>query len=171
VRVRVNAQPCALSRRHSVDSARAAHPGHSIGRPRQAGLLACGSVLASPSRTLGPVVFDARRTAHSCGGSPGFNPSSRLIPVGNLSCSRKVPDSFGRVNRHGPKRGRQHQAHASQRGRVSTLKLGLTLSPTATREPRHRAACAGLPCERRTGMDGFRAILEAGARHRSSSRS
>src|SRR6185437_5600982 len=69
--------PC----RHSVGSARAAHPGCSIGRPRQAGLLACGS---SPRITFPdshPVVFDAWQTAYSCGGSPGFYPSSRFNPL------------------------------------------------------------------------------------------
>lgn len=89
--------PC----RHSVSSARAARPGCSIGRPRQAGLLACGSVLASPSRISHPVAFDAWHTAYSCGGSPGFYPSSRFNPLkGNLSRGEKVPQRKRRVNRH-----------------------------------------------------------------------
>jgi hypothetical protein len=89
--------PC----RHSVSSARAARPGCSIGRPRQAGLLACGSVLASPSRISDPVAFDAWHTAYSCGGSPGFYPSSRFNPPkGNLARGEKVPQPKRRVNRH-----------------------------------------------------------------------
>jgi hypothetical protein len=47
-------------------------------------------VLASPSRRVQPmdlpVVFDARRTTYSCGGSPGFTPEFPLNPLtGNLS--------------------------------------------------------------------------------------
>jgi hypothetical protein len=38
-------------------------------------------VPASPSRIFDPVVFDAERTAYSCGGSPGFEPEFPLIPV------------------------------------------------------------------------------------------
>jgi len=73
--------PC----RHSVGSARAAHPGCSIGRPRQAGLLACGSNPRITFPDYRPVVFSARHTAYSCGGSPGFYPSSRFNPlVGEL---------------------------------------------------------------------------------------
>ena len=87
--------PC----RHSVDSARSAHPGCSIGRPRRAGLLACGS---SPRITFPdshPVVFDAWHTAYSCGGSPGFYPSSRFNPLeGELVTRGKVPERSGRVN-------------------------------------------------------------------------
>src|ERR1700677_1586584 len=52
------------------------------GRPRQAGLLACG--LKSLNHLPGsfvPVVFDGGRTAYSCGGSPGFEPEFPLIPI------------------------------------------------------------------------------------------
>jgi hypothetical protein len=43
-------------------------------------------VPASPSRIADPVVFDAGRTAYSCGGSPGFEPEFPLIPVRGTCC-------------------------------------------------------------------------------------
>lgn len=56
-----------------------------------------------------PVVFDARHTAYSCGGSPGFSPEFPLNPrEGNLSYLLTVPQNDGRVNRmptaSGPRR-------------------------------------------------------------------
>jgi hypothetical protein len=87
--------PC----RHSVDSARAAHPGCSIGRPRQAGLLACGSDRASPSRTLvqWPLMRGIPRTV--AGAARAFTRVPVLIPfAGNLSRAGKVPEPSGRVN-------------------------------------------------------------------------
>ncbi len=68
-----------------------AHPGRSMddGGKQVSWLVA--EVLASPSRRaqfLGtsPVVFDARRTTYSCGGSPGFTPEFPFNPrTGNLS--------------------------------------------------------------------------------------
>jgi len=52
-------------------------------------------VLASPSRLVQPmdlpVVFDARRTTYSCGGSPGFTPEFPLNPLaGNLSRAARM---------------------------------------------------------------------------------
>lgn len=56
-------------------------PRLSNGRLQQAGLLARGLGLCITFPDLvDPVVFDAAQTAHSCGGSPGFDPSSLLIP-------------------------------------------------------------------------------------------
>lgn len=58
-------------------------------RDKQVSWLAA-EVLASPSRTFDPVVFDAWHTAYSCGGSPGFDPSSRFNPLcGELVAQRK----------------------------------------------------------------------------------
>jgi hypothetical protein len=38
-----------------------------------------------------PVVFDARRTTYSCGGSPGFTPEFPLNPLaGNLSRAARM---------------------------------------------------------------------------------
>src|SRR6202035_1137021 len=69
-------QPSPLGKLRSVST-----PRPSNGRLRQAGLLArgLGARITFPN-LVDPVVFDAAQTAHSCGGSPGFNPSSLLIP-------------------------------------------------------------------------------------------
>ena len=45
------------------------------------------------------MVFDVRRTAYSCGGSPGFEPEFPLIPVtGNLSCLFTLQQLSPQVN-------------------------------------------------------------------------
>jgi len=68
-------------------SSRSAHPGRSMGdHDKQVSWLAALKVPASPSRISDPVVFDAGRTAHSCGGSPGFKPEFPLIPVRGTCC-------------------------------------------------------------------------------------
>jgi hypothetical protein len=71
-----------LLRRHSGNSARSAHPGWSMGdHGKQVSWLAVLSPCITFPDLVNPVAFDAGHTAYSCGGSPGFNPSSLSIPV------------------------------------------------------------------------------------------
>jgi len=70
---------------------------------KQVSWLAAWSPLITFPDLVNPVVFDARHTAYSCGGSPGIEPEFPFNPrEGNLSCVVTVPQLPDGVNLASP---------------------------------------------------------------------